>query len=59
MENGILLAGTSLTKGMPMIVEIGVFFDVFVGVLMAGVLVFQIKTTVESIDTSRLSDLKE
>jgi hypothetical protein len=25
MENGILLAGTSLTKGMPMIVEIGVF----------------------------------
>jgi hydrogenase-4 component E len=59
MENGILLAGTSLTKGMPMIVEIGVFFDVFVGVLMAGVLIFQIKTTVESIDTSRLSDLKE
>jgi hydrogenase-4 component E len=26
MENGILLAGTSLTKGMRIIVEIGVFF---------------------------------
>ncbi len=59
MENGIFLAGTSLTKGMPMIVEIGIFFDVFVGALMAGILVFQIKTTVDSIDTSKLSNLRE
>jgi|GEM_PF-1577599 len=55
MENGILLVGTSLTKGMPMIVEIGAFFDVFVGVLMAGVLVFQIKTTVNPIIGNRNS----
>ena len=59
IENGILLAGTSLTKGMPMIVEIGVFFDVFIGVLMAGVLAFQIRTTVDSMDTSKLTSLKE
>lgn len=59
MENGIFLAGSSLTKGMPMIVEIGIFFDVFVGALMTAILVFQIKTTIDSIDTSKLSNLRE
>jgi len=59
LENGIILGATSTVKGLPLIVEIGVFFDVFVGAIMAGILVFHIKDTLESIDTSKLSDLKE
>jgi len=59
LENGIMLAGTSITKGMPLIVEIGVFFDVFVGALMAGILVYQIRATLKDIDTARLTTLKE
>ncbi len=59
LENGIMLAGTSVTKGMPLIVEIGIFFDVFVGALMAGILIYQIRTTLQDIDTSKLSSLKE
>lgn len=59
LENGIMLAGTSITKGMPMIVEMGVFFDVFVGVLMAGILVYRIRETSLNIDTSELSNLRE
>lgn len=58
-ENGIMLAGTSITKGMPLIVETGVFFDVFVGVLMAGVFVYHIRETSLNIDTSKLSNLRE
>lgn len=59
LENGIVLSATSTVKGLPIIVEIGVFFDVFVGALMAGVLLYHIKDTFESIDTTKLSDLKE
>jgi hydrogenase-4 component E len=59
LENGIMLAGTSITKGMPLIVEIGVFFDVFIGALMAGILVYQIRATLKDIDTARLTTLKE
>ncbi len=59
LENGIMLAGTSITKGMPLIVEIGVFFDVFVGALMAGILVYQIRATLKDIDTAQLTTLKE
>jgi len=59
IENGIMLAGTSITKGMPLIVEIGIFFDVFVGALMSGILIYQIRGTIESIDTTKLSNLRE
>ncbi|WP_457641339.1 hydrogenase [Persephonella sp.] len=59
LENGIMLAGTSITKGMPLIVEIGVFFDVFVGALMAGILIYQIRATLKDVDTAKLTTLKE
>ncbi len=59
LENGIILGATSTVKGLPLIVEVGVFFDVFVGAIMAGILIFHIKDTFDSIDTSKLSDLKE
>ncbi len=59
LENGIMLAGTSITKGMPFIVEIGIFFDVFVGALMAGIMIYQIRTSFQDIDTDKLSSLKE
>ncbi|MGC8650569.1 MAG: hydrogenase [Hydrogenobaculum sp.] len=59
LENGIILGATSTVKGLPLIVEVGVFFDVFVGAIMAGILIFHIKDTFDSLDTSKLSDLKE
>lgn len=59
LENGIVLSATSTVKGLPTIVEIGVFFDVFVGALMAGILLYHIKDTFDSLDTTKLSDLKE
>jgi len=59
IENGIMLAGTSITKGMPLVVELGIFFDVAVGALISGILIYQIRSTIDSIDTTKLSDLRE
>src|SRR3954447_8272415 len=58
LENGLFLAAISLTYGMPLIVELGVFFDVLVAVLVLGILVYRIGETVESLDVSRLRRLR-
>lgn len=58
MENGMYLAAISLTYGMPLVVELGIFLDILVGVLIMGVLVYQINATFESINTEHLKSLK-
>lgn len=58
LENGILLAAISLTYGMPLIVEIGIFFDVLVAALLLAILIFRIRETFDSMDVSRLSRLR-
>jgi hydrogenase-4 component E len=58
LENGLFLAAISLTYGMPLIVEIGVLFDVLVAVMVLGILVYRIGETFESMDVSRLRRLR-
>ena len=58
LENGLFLAAISLTYGMPMIVELGVFFDLLVAVLVLGILVYRIQETFESMDVTKLSKLR-
>ncbi|MEM0448402.1 MAG: hydrogenase [Methanomassiliicoccales archaeon] len=58
-ENGIFMAAISLGYGMPLIVELGVSFDVLVAVLIMGVLVFRINQTFDSLDTSFLRRLRD
>jgi hydrogenase-4 component E len=43
---------------MPLIVELGIGFDVILAVLMLGILVQRIVDRFESMDVSRLSKLK-
>lgn len=57
IENGIYLVALTQTKGMPMIVELGIMLDVLVGVMITGLLLFRIKKNFEHIDTSQLSEL--
>lgn len=59
MENGLFMAALSLSYGMPLIVELGVFFDVMVAVLIMGVFVFRINRTFDTLDTSFLRRLKD
>jgi hydrogenase-4 component E len=59
VENGVMLAAVALTTyGMPLVVELGIFFDVLVAVMILGILVYRIRETFSSIDTSKLSQLK-
>jgi hydrogenase-4 component E len=58
LENGLFLAAISLTYGMPLMVELGVLFDVLVAVLVLGILVYRIRESFESMDVSRLRRLR-
>src|SRR5256712_1697942 len=59
MENGVMLAAIVLTTyGMPLVVEIGVFFDVVIAVMVLGILVFRIRETIEAMAVSKLHELK-
>lgn len=58
MENGIFLAAMAITYGMPLVVELGIFFDVLVAALIIGLMVFRINSTFDSIDTAHLRSLK-
>ncbi len=59
MENGLIFAATTVTNGMPMIVEFGIALDVLVGVLILGVFMFQIREKFDSLDIHNLEALKE
>src|SRR5512136_1037197 len=58
-ENGLFLAAIALTSyGMPLVVELGILFDVMVAVMVLGILVYRIRVTFASMDVSKLSQLK-
>jgi hydrogenase-4 component E len=59
MENGVFLSGLSITYGMPLIVEVGIFFDILVAVLILGVFIFRINKTFESISIDSLRSLRK
>jgi Hydrogenase 4 membrane component (E) len=59
VENGVMLAAVALTTyGMPLVVELGIFFDVMVAVMVLGILVYRIRENFASMDTSKLNQLK-
>lgn len=58
LENGLFLAAISLTYGMPLLVELGIFFDALVAVMVLGVLVFRISEAFDSMDVSKLRRLR-
>jgi len=58
VENAVFLVAVGVTSGMPLIVELGISFDVILAVLILGILVRRIVDRFESMDVSRLSTLK-
>jgi hydrogenase-4 component E len=58
LENGIFLAALVTTFGMPLIIEIGIVFDLLIGLLLMGIFVFRIRDTFEHLDVSRLRGLR-
>jgi hydrogenase-4 component E len=58
VENAVFLVALGATSGMPLIVELGISFDVILAVLVLGIMVHRIVDRFESMDVSRLSKLK-
>ena len=57
-ENAVFLVAVGITTGMPLVVELGISFDVILAVLILAVMVRRIVDRFESMDVSRLSRLK-
>lgn len=54
MENALFFTATAATHGMPLVVEIGIAFDVLIAALIFGLFFFQIRKTFDSLDLSHL-----
>ncbi len=59
LENGIYLFGLLLIKSMPLLVEAGVLLDLTVGVFIIGIIVDRIQRAFDSLDTRKLTALRE
>jgi hydrogenase-4 component E len=59
LENGIYLFGLLLIHSTPLLVESGILLDVTVGVFIIGIIVDRIQRTFDSLDTRKLTTLRE
>lgn len=59
IENGLFFAAVTATGGMPMVVELGVAFDVLVAAVLFGVFFFHIRSSIDSLDVDELNRLHE
>jgi len=58
LENGIFLAALITTFGMPLVIEIGIFFDILMGLLLMGIFTFRISDTFDHLDAAKLRRLR-
>jgi hydrogenase-4 component E len=59
LENGIFIFGMLLIEAMPLVVEMGVLLDMFVGIFVICIIVNHINRAFSSLDTRKLVSLKE
>lgn len=59
LENGIYLFGLLLIHATPLLVEAGILLDLTVGVFVIGIIVDHIQRAFDSLDTSKLTVLRE
>ena len=59
LENGIFVFGMLLVESMPLIVELGVLLDLFVGIFVISIIVHHINRAFSSMDTRKLVSLRE
>lgn len=59
MENGLFFSAVVATYGMPMVVELGVAFDVLVAAILFGIFFFQLRAGIGSLNVDHLNRLTE
>jgi hydrogenase-4 component E len=58
MENGIFLAAVSLCGNMPFLVELTIFFDVLICVIIFEIFIYKINRLFTHIDVDKLTELR-
>jgi hydrogenase-4 component E len=58
LDNGVFLAALTTTFSMPLVIEIGIVFDLLMGVFLMGLFVFRIRDTFNHVDVSKLRRLR-
>ena len=58
MENGIYLLGLIMTEGLPIIIELGVFVDVLIAVVILVILTSRLRLNFQTTDTNVMQKLK-
>jgi hydrogenase-4 component E len=59
LENGIYLFGLLLIRSTPLLVESGILLDLTVGIFVIGIIVDRIQRAFDSLDTRKLTVLRE
>jgi len=59
LENGVFVFGQLLSDFMPVMVEAGVLLDLVAAVFVMGLVMFDLQRAFASLDTTRLSSLKD
>lgn len=59
LENGIYLFGLLLINSMPLLVEAGILLDLIVAVFVIGIIMDRIQKEFDSLDTTKLTTLRE
>jgi hydrogenase-4 component E len=59
LENGVFIMGLTLVHAMPFLVEMGVLLDLLVGIFVMGIIINHINREFASLDTTRLTQLKD
>jgi hydrogenase-4 component E len=59
MENGVYAMGLGIGHEFSFLVEMGVLLDVFVGVFLMGIMIFQIDRVFEHTDADRFTELSD
>lgn len=58
IENGLFLLTISMFTGMPLVVELGIMFEMLIMVVIIGILSLRIHSTFQSLDTDHLNRLR-
>jgi hydrogenase-4 component E len=58
IENGLFFTAMVSTRGMPFIVDMGIFIDLITAVIIMGIMVFRINEKFDSIDINKLKNLR-
>ncbi|HXG13700.1 MAG TPA: NADH-quinone oxidoreductase subunit K [Candidatus Nitrosotenuis sp.] len=59
IENGLFLFTMALTHGVSLLIEIGIFIDILVGIIISSILLFRISRTFDSLDVGKLENLRD